>query len=65
MKAIKLFAILGLVAGCAGSGTYGVENPNAGRNAAVTGVAVGTTALLIYGLVGVAVFTEAINSIND
>lgn len=65
MKAIKLFAILGLVAGCAGNGTYGVENPNAGRNAAATGAAVGTTALIIYGLVGLAIFTEAMSSIND
>lgn len=65
MKAVKVVAILGLVSGCAGNGVYGEDNPNAGRNAVVTGAAVGSGAALVYGLVGIAVFVGAMNGLSD
>lgn len=64
MKAVKILAVLCLVSGCAGDGVYGVDNPNAGRNAAATGSAVGAGAALAYGLVGIAVFASAMESLS-
>lgn len=64
MKALKLVAILSLVSGCAGNGTYGVDNPNAGRNVAVTGSAVGGAAIVFAGLVGLGIFLSEIKNIN-
>lgn len=65
MKAVKILAILCLVSACANSRAYEASNPNAGRNVAATGVAVGAGAATLYGLLGLAVFASAINSIDD
>lgn len=58
MKIIRLMAVLSLLAGCAGNGPYGRDNPNAGANVAATGAG----AAVLYGMLGIAVFASAVSA---